>query len=91
MDLQGVDPEHVDIDPSVGNWRPSPLDPKPQNNAADRQKPAALAETGGTNNPSTEAKVDANELSAARIQRTPKPPSLKTEVDPNAPTFYDLT
>jgi hypothetical protein len=114
LDAQGVDPEQVDIDPSVGNWRPSPVDRTPSANAARVGRPAApagsrelttSASTAGSSAPdSTQIATSANTAAAAQAQQesssgavTSSPgtamgePGMKTEVDPNAPTFYDLT
>lgn len=114
LDAQGVDPEQVDIDPSVGNWRPSPVDRTPSANAARVGRPAApagsrelttSASTAGSSAPdSTQIATSANTAAAAQAQQesssgaaTSSPgtargePGMKAEVDPNAPTFYDLT
>ena len=86
MSSQGVgDPEYVDIDPSIGSWRPSPIDEiKPK---APKSKQTADPNA----NAAAATVVDATSAAAAAPAAAAAAPSLKKEVDPNAPTFYDLT
>jgi hypothetical protein len=107
VDVQGVEPEQVDVDPSVGNWRPSPVDRNPNANVARSAKSAMpgagdkLATQPGSSALNSNAGSHAKEGETARLHiegssggsasSAAGAPGVKTEVDPNAPTFYDLT
>ena len=97
---QGAEPEYVDIDASVGSWRPSPIEVKDTNGggssaASDRRKSAAA--TAAAASPAAAAasllvsSLVGSTASEAAAGSGGGAPSLKKEVDPNAPTFYDLT
>ena len=86
------------MDPSAGNWRPSPSDGSRSQNVcgiASASRPVSVG-CGSTNlDPNASAVqpqiVGTSDGGGSSRTVASGSPDLKTEVDANAPTFYDLT